>query len=222
MIKLLLTHCRRLCNWLWAILHWLFDARIFLLALFVAAGALLFAVRKGASEPEIRLTGLTLQILGITTVAWGIRETRALFDRPDIFTLAKKWFQRVPVYGGRVVSARSNMTLPGLKSHGRGYASSSASPTASVEERVSALEKHIQQLNRRIDDTQTEMDQGFRDQASALEKERQERSIEHQALSAKLEATETGGLHISAMGAVWLFIGVTLSTASVELSAWLK
>ncbi|MDS4031854.1 MAG: hypothetical protein RKO66_17540 [Candidatus Contendobacter sp.] len=222
MIKFLLTHCRHLYNWLRAIFHWLLEARIFWLALFVATGALLFAVRKGATEPEIRLTGLVLQILGIATVAWGIRETRVLFGRPDIFALAKKWFQRVPVYGGRVVSASINVTLPGLEAHGRAYASSSASLNASVEERVSVLEKNIQHLNKRIDDTQSEMDQGFRAQSSALEKERQERSAEDQVLSAKLEATETGGLHISAMGAVWLFIGVTLSTASVELSAWLK
>jgi hypothetical protein len=84
------------------------------------------------------------------------------------------------------------------------------------------LEKNIQHLNKRIDETQTEMDQSFRAQSGALEEERQERSREDRLLSAKLEATETGGLHISAMGALWLFIGVTLSTASVELSAWLK
>jgi hypothetical protein len=33
-----------------------------------------------------------------------------------------------------------------------------------------------------------------------------------------LEATATGGVHISAMGAVWLFVGVTLSTAGIEIS----
>jgi len=223
MIKLLATHFRHLYNWLRALLHWLFvDARIFWLALSVAVGALVFALRKSASEPEIRLTGLALQVLGIATVAWGIRETRVLFGRPDLFTLAKKWIERVPVYGGRVVTASANLTGIGATVHGRAHVSSTASPNATVEERVSVLEKNIQHLNKRIDETQTEMDQGFRAQTSALEEEKQIRSREDQLLSAKLEATETGGLHISAMGALWLFIGVTLSTASVELSAWLK
>jgi len=222
MIKFLLSHCRHLYNWLQAILHWLFDAQIFWLALSVATAALLFAVRKGATEPEIRLTGLVLQTLGIATVAWGIRETRVLFGRPDIFSLAKKWFRRVPVYGGRVISDSINITLPSLEVHGRDHVSSSASPNASVEERISVLEKNIQYLNQRIDNTQKEMDQSFGAQSNALKMERQERSTEDQLISAKLEASETGGLHISAMGAVWLFIGITLSTASVELSSWLK
>ena len=222
MIKVLLTHFRHLYNWLRAILHWLFDARIFWLALCVAVGALVFAIRKSATEPEIRLTGLALQVLGIATVAWGIRETRVLFGRPDFFTLTKKWLERVPVYGGRRVTASITLTAGGATAHGRACVSSTASLNATVEERVSVLEKNIQHLNKRIDETQTEMDQSFRAQSSALEEEKQERSREDRILSAKLEATETGGLHISAMGALWLFIGVTLSTASVELSAWFK
>lgn len=222
MIKLLTEHFRYLCNWLRALLHWLFDARIFWLTLCVAAGALAFALRKSATEPEIRLTGLALQVLGIATVAWGIRETRSLFGRPDLFTLAKKWIKRVPIYGKRTVATSVNLTGVGATLHGSAIVSSTAPPNATVEERISVLEKNIQHLNKRIDETQTEMDQGFRAQSSALEEEKQNRSREDQLLSEKLEATETDGLHISAMGALWLFIGVSLSTASVELSTWFK
>lgn len=225
MIKALLTHfrqSRQFSNWLRAILRWLFDARIFWFALSVAVGALMFVIRKSATEPEIRLTGLALQILGITTVAWGIRETRVLFGQPDFFTLAKKWLEKVPVYGGRAITGSMNVHEVGDTVHGRADESNTASLNATVEERVSVLEKNIQHLNKRIDETQREMEQSFRTQSSALEEEKQERSREDQLLGAKLEATETGGLHISAMGALWLFIGVTLSTTSVELSAWLK
>jgi hypothetical protein len=38
----------------------------------------------------------------------------------------------------------------------------------------------------------------------------------------KLEATGTGGIHISAIGASWLFVGVILSTAAVEIVQWLN
>lgn len=179
-------------------------------------------MRKGVSEPEIRLTGLALQVLGIATVAWGIRETRALFGRSDIFTLARNWFRRAPVYGGRVVSGSINVTLPGLKAHASGYASSTATLDAAIEVRVGVLEKNIKHLNNGIDETRAEIDQNSLAQSAALEQEKQERSQQDQELSAKLEATETGGLHISAMGALWLFVGVTLSTASVEIAAWLK
>jgi hypothetical protein len=217
-----LTHVRHLYNWLIALLYWLLDARIFWIALGVVIWSLFFVIRKGVSEPEIRITGLALQVLGIGTVAWGIRETRALFGRPDILRLARNWFRRAPVYGGRNVSGSSDITLPSLRVQAHGYSSSTATLDATIEERVGVLENNIKHLNGRIDETRVEIDQNSRAQSTALEREKQERSLQDQELSAKLEATETGGLHISAMGALWLFIGVTFSTASVEIAAWLK
>jgi hypothetical protein len=217
-----LTHLRHLYHWLRAILYWLFDARLFWFAIGVVIVSLLFVVRKGVPEPEVRLTGLALQILGIATVVWGIRETRTLFGRPDIFTLARNWFHKAPVYGGRVLPVSFDVTLPGIKGHFSGYVSSTTSLDATIEERVDILEKSIKHLNSRIDETQAEIDQNSRAQSTALEQERQERSKQDHTLSVTLEATETGGLHISAMGALWLFVGVTLSTASVEIAAWLK
>jgi hypothetical protein len=37
-----------------------------------------------------------------------------------------------------------------------------------------------------------------------------------------LEASGTGGVHISAIGASWLFVGVILSTAAIEIAELLK
>jgi len=37
-----------------------------------------------------------------------------------------------------------------------------------------------------------------------------------------LEATGTGGVHISAIGASWLFVGIILSTAAPEIAEFLK
>jgi hypothetical protein len=35
-----------------------------------------FALLENVSEPKIRIIGLILQISGIATVAWGLKETR--------------------------------------------------------------------------------------------------------------------------------------------------
>lgn len=216
------THILHLCNWLRAIYFWLADARLALFAIGIVIASLAVVFHKGVTEPEVRLTGLVLQILGIATVAWGIRETRVLFGRPDIFSLVHKWVKSAPPYRGRVVSGSVNGTLPALQGHVRGDTMSAASLNPTIEERVAVLERNIQNVNNRISAALTEIDQNSRAQASALEEERQQRSQQDQTLGTKLEATETGGLHISAMGALWLFIGVTLSTASAELSIWLK
>lgn len=182
----------------------------------------MFVLRKGITEPEIRITGLVLQVLGLGTVAWGIHETRALFGRPGILTLSREWIRRFPVYGGRRATASVNIELPGITMRGRGYISANAGPDATIETRVAAVEKNVKYINERIDQTQTEMDQKFRAQAEALEQEQQTRAKENQEILAKIEATETGGLHISAMGALWLFEGITLSTAAPELAKCLN
>ena len=66
------------------------------------------------------------------------------------------------------------------------------------------------------------MDEEFRKTAEALKNEEKTRQVEDNALHKKLEATGTGGVHISAIGASWLFVGVALSTASVEIAGFLK
>lgn len=218
----LAAQTRTLTLWLRALWFWLTEPRHFWLATFVVALALIFTLRRGVTEPEIRISGLLLQILGIGTVAWGIRETRALFGRPTLVAEFRAWLRRFPVYGGRVVSASVNITMPGLSLHARGSSSASAGPDASIEARIEALEKNVKLINERIDHTQNEMDQKFRSHADLLKQEEQTRGREDQAIREKLEATETGGLHISAMGVLWLFVGVTLSTAAPEIAKCLS
>ena len=55
-----------------------------------------------------------------------------------------------------------------------------------------------------------------------MKREEQARAAEDQVIRHKLETTETGGIHVTAMGALWLFVGVTLSTASPEIAKWLQ
>jgi len=209
--------------WLRALWFWgVVERRHLWLTVLVVAVAIAFVLRKGITETEIRITGLVLQVLGIGTVAWGIHETRALFGHPGILTVAREWLRRFPVYGGRVVSGNASIISGGGTVHGRGYASDNAGPDATIEARVEALEKNVKRVNERINQTQSEMDGKFRSQAEALGQEQQTRSKEDHKILAKLEATETGGLHISAMGALWLLVGVTFSTVAPELAKCLN
>ena len=57
---------------------------------------------------------------------------------------------------------------------------------------------------------------------STLKREEQARISSDSEIMTKLETTETGGLTISAIGAVWLFVGVILSSSSVELAHFLQ
>jgi hypothetical protein len=66
------------------------------------------------------------------------------------------------------------------------------------------------------------MDEEFRKTAEVIKSEAHTREAEDRILHKKLEATGIGGVHISAIGALWLFVGVVLSTAALEISNLLK
>lgn len=104
----------------------------------------------------------------------------------------------------------------------RGRASHSPGPNATLDARVEALEKNIVGVNERLDQTQREMDDQFRKAEAAVRQAEEILAAEDRVIREKLEATGTGGVHISAIGALWLFVGVTLSTASPEISRWLQ
>ena len=74
---------------------------------------------------------------------------------------------------------------------------------------MASLERNVGHLNKRIDDAFDELESTQSKQTEALEKEKQERAAEDARIASKLETSGTGGLHISAIGALWLLIGVT-------------
>ena len=112
------------------------------------------------------------------------------------------------------------LTLLGGKGRGHGIHGVGANPT--IEDRVEALEKNVTSIHARISQTQKEMDEEFRKTVGALKREEQSRQTEDSAIREKLEATGTGGVHISASGVSWLFVGVILSTAADKIAALLK
>ncbi len=112
--------------------------------------------------------------------------------------------------------------MGGVTMSGRGHFSANAGQNATVEARVEAIEKNVGVLSDTIAHVQNEMDKKSRDNAEQLKQERSSREQDHEQLSMRLEASETGGLHVSAAGALFLLIGVAMSTTSPEISRWVN
>lgn len=165
---------------------------------------------------------MVLQLLGILTVAWGISETRALFGHPTFASKLNQWLARMPLLPRNVVIGVGSANLGMIGFNARGHTSYPIDPSANIPQRLSALEKNIQLIQDRITQTQAELDKGLSEAKGVLEKERLSREEEDCAIREKLEATGTGGVHISAIGAAWLFVGVILSTAAIELAGLIK
>jgi hypothetical protein len=75
-------------------------------------------------------------------------------------------------------------------------------------------------VNQRLVQVQHGLDHETRRITSELDEERRIRKEEDKETRRKLALSQTGGLSISAMGLVWLFWGIILSTASTEIAKW--
>lgn len=201
---------------------WLAEGKYVWIATGSIALALLICLRPGASEPLIRWTGLVLQLLGVATVVWGISETRALFSHTPIFVATKGWIARFPLKKQSITLAIDNSVHASFSDVTRVNVTHSAGMSPTIESRLDALEKNIAAVHERITGTEKEIDQRLHKANEALSAETADRTAENERTRGMLETTATGGVHISAIGATWLFVGVFLSTAAPELTAWLK
>lgn len=217
MSQLARTHWRYTRAWMRAFLRWLGEARYFWTGVGVLAAAMILVNIAGASETWLRMTGLALQLLGIATVILGIRKTRMEFEHPDFLSAAASWLRRFPFYGTRTVSVTMAVSAGSASSVGRALVRAGA-VDGSVEARLDALEKDVDNAHERISEAQVELDQAVRTQKTAIELEKTNRESADQSLRGMLESTQTGGLSLSAVGAAWLFVGVAFSTAAPELS----
>lgn len=210
-----------------AIWPWLAEVKYAWLALTVVIIALavcylMICLGPYTSEPVIRTTGLVLQLLGVATVIWGISETRALFGHPSFASKTKDWLSRFPLIRRDAVIAVSGVSCAVVGGSATAYVTHGPGESPTIESRVEALEKNITSIHERINETQNQIGVEVQKVSSALKLEEQSRQTEDHAIREKLEATGTGGVHISAIGALWLFVGVILSTASPEIASLCK
>jgi len=170
-------------------------------------------------EPRIRIAGMFLELLGLSTVAFGLRETRKLFDKPSLFESARQWLRNFPKFKfeTRIVAGSGHINLGGGAASAFGTASLSA--TASLEERVAFLENGLNQANMLIHQIQQKIDEEARKHGSAIDTVRQEIRRGDENNQQLVKEAMAGGLYIEITGAVWLLFGITLATASNEIAS---
>jgi len=205
------------------LLRWLFvEPRHFWVALLIPALLVAYAVFVAKSEAFLRLSGLALQLLGILTAVWGIFETWKFFKLGDPLAKLRQWFQRCPLRRPRVVTGVGLATEQGDSMSARGHTWWAPKPEASLEERVAILEKNIPLLNERISSTQGQLDGAVRNLHAGLKQAEEAVQQVSANLDSRLTDFGTGSLHISAIGAFWLFVGSILGTASQEILGALR
>ena len=193
--------------------RWLLvEPRLVWTTLLVLAAAFTLAFWSPPTESRIRVAGCVLELFGLITVAWGIHATRRQFGEDSFATMILKWWARRKRMG---ITGNAHVALGGLSIQGQ--ASTMFVGRSTIEERVAQLETDLRSLTGRVDSVAEDMRQEALARENALAAERQARQQEQADINTKMALFATGGIYVSLMGVVWLFIGVTLATASNEI-----
>ena len=166
----------------------------------------------------LRISGLVLQFVGTTVVIRDINGTRKLFEKPGMLASVGLWLKSFPPFRPKPITISVPAALLPLSGGGRPHITTSFNSNASLADRISELERVVMglqnvhaQVDRRIDEVKSEL-------AQKIEAERQERIRGEDSAHQLLRAAQTDDFHISALGAIWLLVGMVMSTMPDELA----
>lgn len=210
---------KRLPSWIVEVFNWLGEAKQTWIALFAIPVVFLwwFFILPGW-ELRIRITGMSLELLGLGTVALGIAETHKLFKRPGVVKTAGEWLGRFPKFQRklRISTGTGHLNVQGQSTASAvGYASLTA--TASLEERVASLERSLDRAIALIHETQRTITAESQKLGSALDAARCERELGDGENAKLIQKAMADGLHLEVIGVLWLFFGIIFATASNEI-----
>ncbi|HWG87943.1 MAG TPA: hypothetical protein VN679_09200 [Candidatus Acidoferrales bacterium] len=194
---------------------------VYFAVVYVALGiAIIYSC--GNTERAIRLVGGALQIMGLSTVIWGIAATRKQFGHTSGLRLAASWFRRCPIVRRTAYLEPDGITVGASLIGIRLTSVFTPKPDLSFAERLTVIEKGILTVQQRVSDAESQMDQERGNTHGKIAAETNARERGDKEVMKQLEGASTGGVYISAIGTLWLFAGLVLSTASPELAAYFR
>ncbi len=206
-------------NWFKRILTWLFEIKYTLLSIAVIPITIsIFYLIFYDWETKLRLSGMFLELIGLLTVALGLRDTRKLFKHPSFAERAIKWFTNFPKFKNNihivVGSASLNMRGGAVSAH----VTVNSNKDITIEERLSLLEDKINTLNETQSAIASKVDDNYKKHNQDLEKEQDNRELGDNENKDLIQNASANGIVLEAIGIFWLSIGIILATASEELA----
>ena len=175
-------------------------------------------------ESRVQVAGMFLQLLGLSTVAFGLSQMRRLFGRPSVAEKLAGWsrrfvsvFSRQPAVHAHLNVQAGAITLSGGKvrlRHG-------VSADAPIDRRVNVLEEHLRLLQEQVDEDVDELRRRIAEVKAQGDREAQERRQDDERTVLHLEEVAVGGLHLESVGLLWLALGVVGTSVPAEIAACL-
>lgn len=200
--------------WLWRTrpLVWIFAAVIVVLVLTLLTSSCL--------ERYVRLSGMSLQLLGVILAGVGLRDTRRAFeDQPTTWESIKQWWTGRPRFGPQHNVLAASATALGVFGTSARL-SVTAGPNASLDQRVAVLERGHAALFDEVGKLSEETKQKIGKLSNAMALERSERQEADKGIKERLKKAVAGGLPLGVVGAGFFFVGIIGASLSPEIALW--
>lgn len=199
--------------------------RFFLVAVasVAAVGTVCLFTWMWTSEPcgerLVRLGGLLVQLLGFLIVAYGIFSKTRIFRNSGFFGPLSDWWRRRPRLGPRNIVIKAEGIAIGT-SFGTARARVTVAPNASLDVKVSALEKGIDMLFNELDRLDSQVKINAKTAEKEVRNEQTQRETEDANIQRRLDEAIVGSIHLEVSGVALFVLGIIAGTASPEIS-WL-
>ena len=171
----------------------------------------------GESDFRIKTLGMFLQLIGIATVWFDLTSTARTFGKTGMIQRTKEWLKTGFIGDATVyltgVTAQANATCSA-----RATVRWPIDPNVVESARIEAVEKNLVKIDEDIQSLFRELDQHA---AAARERSLNEENMRAQAVAEvrrELIEASVGNFPILLFGAVWLAVGVVMSTWAPEIA----
>jgi hypothetical protein len=177
-----------------------------------------------ASDFRIRSWGLFLQLLGVFTVWLDLTTAaRDLGKEGDGFFKNTLTWLRDGMFGYRPIVGTINALVGLAGVEARGKAGRMLSPNASLEDRITAIEAYIVQVDSNVDAAVQQLGELRQALGAKIREEGDERRRAIDDLRETIGTAVAGNYAVLVFGVVWLTVGLVLATLAPEfakVAAW--
>jgi hypothetical protein len=200
-------------------LHWIAEPKAGWITSAGIVIALAIPACVASRDDHLRYSGLMLQLLGIGTVAMGVRDKGRIFGKITMWQWAHSWFRRVPKWH------RKSVTLE-VDSVSHAHMASSASvwqwrnipDSLPLEDKLKLVNENLETLKTQWQASEKRQGEVIRTLQTAVDTERTTRETALTQVTTRLNELGSGGLRMEAMGLAWLITGVVFATIPQELA----
>lgn len=202
-------------KWQWAMQNKMFWWNFILFAISVVF--IFFCKSPGESDFRIKTVGMVLQLVGVGTVWFDLTNTARSFGKTGMIQRTMVWLKAGLTGHADAVGMMASASAS-LSSSARATVRWPMDANAETAIRIEALEKNIGKIDEDLNALFKQLDQ----QASAAsERASNETNMRAQAVAEvrrELVEASVGNFAVLVFGAVWLAIGVVLSTLAPEIA----